>query len=157
MAKSQGPTSGHLTLDPDDGQYKLSFPVTREFSCPFTMVPHEIVFTSKLSHPARTLWLALNTYADRNAECFPGMESLSVRMGISARRLRILRKELVSKGFLRVQKQFRNNGGQTSNRYTLLLPTLSPAKLGHDAPRSASMCRRVSKRRSTARNTLFRG
>jgi len=152
MANQQGPTSGHLALDPEDGQYKLSFPVTREFPYPFTKVPHEVIFTNRLSHPARTLWLALNTYADRNAECFPGMESLSVRMGISARRLQILKKELVSKGFLRVQKQFRNNGGQTSNKYTLLLPTLSPAKTGQDAPKNSSAHRRVSRRKNFVKN-----
>lgn len=145
MSSRQGPTSGHLNYDKEDGQYKISFPVTREFSCPFTMVPHDIIFTSKLSHPARTLWIALNTYADKNAECFPGLKTVSVRMGISDRRLRILKNELVGKGYLRVEEQWRQNGGQSVNKYTLLLPATSYAPVGRSVPRNAKLRRRVSR------------
>lgn len=145
MAGRQVPTSGHLNYDPEEGQYKISFPVTREFSCQFTMCPHEIIFTPKLGHPARTLWLALNTHADKNAQCFPGLKKLSQRMGISERRLRVLKKELVEKGFLRVETQYRNNGGQTSNKYTLLLPAPSCASVGSNVPRKARKSRRVPK------------
>lgn len=149
MAGRQVPTSGHLNFDAEEGQYQISFPVTRDYSCPFTMCPHEIIFTHKLGHPARTLWLALNTYADKEAQCFPGLKSLSQRLGISERRLRVLKKELVKKGFLRVEARHRENGGQTSNKYTLLLPAPACASVGRNMTRKARVGRRVSRQKGT--------
>lgn len=79
----------------------------------------EWLIDSKVSHRAIRLYLLLSIYAGKNGDSFPGGETLRKRLRCARSTLTGTLDELVAAGALEIEARYRENGGRTSNLYTL--------------------------------------
>lgn len=91
---------------------------------PFAMIPRWIARSgSNLSHGAKSLYMAMMTYANNGTfEAFPNRETLANDIGSNIRSVTRFIKELEAFGALRVERKRRNKktGGYYSNHYVLV-------------------------------------
>jgi len=105
----------------------------------FAIVP-EWVLDANVSSAAIRLYAVLRRYADRDGMCFPSRQTLAARMRCSDRTVDSAIKELLELGALEKQRRYKEDGGYTSNIYTVC--SIPPsAKVSHggenkDRPRS---------------------
>lgn len=68
----------------------------------------------------RLILIAIADYADENWSCFPGQETLAIRVCVSKRTVIRLLQSLEDKGLLHRERRFRADGTRTSDRFFLV-------------------------------------
>ncbi|WP_422396278.1 helix-turn-helix domain-containing protein [Pseudomonas trivialis] len=69
--------------------------------------------------------LELVRYADEKGKCWPKIKTIASSCLISSRTVQRQIKEFERMGLLSIQKEYRNDGGQTTNRYFISIPALT--------------------------------
>jgi len=95
----------------------------------FAIVP-EWVLDADVSSAAIRLYAVLRRYADRDGMCFPSRQTLASRMRCSDRTVDSAIKELLKLGALEKERRYKDDGGYTSNIYTVCSVPPS-AKVSH--------------------------
>ncbi len=95
----------------------------------FAIVP-EWVLDADISSAAIRLYAVLRRYADRDGMCFPSRQTLASRMRCSDRTVDSAIKELLELGALEKERRYKDDGGYTSNIYTVCSVPPS-AKVSH--------------------------
>lgn len=79
------------------------------------------VYKSDLPSRAKQIMFYLINRANAEGTCFPSNKTIASDCGISTRTVQRTMKVLLEKGFIKRDSRFREQGGQTSNLYTLQL------------------------------------
>ena len=77
------------------------------------------LYKEDLPPRAKTLYMYLTDRADKNGECWPVIKTISRDTSMCVTTVKQAINDLIKAGFLRKESSFRENGGQTSNRYFL--------------------------------------
>ena len=75
------------------------------------------------STTAKLVMMALAKHADEKGKSWPKVQTLAKFCGISSRTVQRQIKEFERAGLLTIQKEYRDDGGQTTNRYFINLPS----------------------------------
>ena len=86
---------------------------------PFGMIPEWVIFHDELSPGAVRAYAALSRYANGEKAAWPGKETLADRLGVAKSTVERWLMELRQVGALTSEARYREDGGQTSSRYTL--------------------------------------
>jgi len=87
---------------------------------PFVMVYHDFLDSDLLdSHYQKIVYIGLKKYADDKNQCFPSIKTLAKLTKISENKVRSTLAELEEKGVIAVASRTREDGGTSSNLYTL--------------------------------------
>lgn len=86
---------------------------------PFIMVYHDFLDSDILNSYEKIVFIALKKFADSENKCFPSLKKLSDVTRLSKRKIQDTLKELEKKRIINIEKRQRENGGNTSNLYTL--------------------------------------
>jgi len=86
---------------------------------PFIMVYRDFMESQLLDSNEKLLFIALKNFANTDGKCFPSIAKLSKATGISKRVIQRTIKKLEEKGVIKIEIRNREDGGQTSNVYTL--------------------------------------
>ncbi len=87
---------------------------------PFLMIYHDCMDSDLLETPyQKIVYFYLKRFANEKNQCFPSMATLTKRTKMSMKTLKKTLKELEEKGVLKREKRFHENGGNSSNLYTL--------------------------------------
>lgn len=79
----------------------------------------ERVYSSEITQRAMLVVLYLINRANEEMFCFPGVKTIARDCHMSERTVRRAIDDLVESGFVKKDTRFRDNGGQSSNLYTL--------------------------------------
>lgn len=80
--------------------------------------------TEGLTPTKKLILLLLGAYADENAQCYPSHRHIAKKIGLKdTKGIQRTIKEFEELGLLRIEHRKTADGGYTSNKYTLLLPT----------------------------------
>lgn len=74
----------------------------------------------ELSHHARAVYMYLHNRADAEGKCWPGVKRIGSDLHLSRRTTQRALSELERGGHIKRDGRYRENGGRTSNLYTLL-------------------------------------
>ena len=86
---------------------------------------YDWVWTHEFGSPtAKLVMMALAKHADENGKSWPKVQTLAKFCGISSRTVQRQIKEFERAGLLTIQKEYRDDGGQTTNRYFINLPSV---------------------------------
>ena len=80
---------------------------------------YNMIFSMDISAHAKLVYTYLCRCADSEAKSFPSRNTIASACNIGLTSVRNALKELVEVRLLKKQEQFRDNGGQTSNLYTV--------------------------------------
>lgn len=87
---------------------------------PFVMVYHDMMESPLLeNYYQKLVYIYLKKFADGSGQCFPSVKTLSQQTKISQNKIRQTLFELADLGLISVERRFRDDGGKTSNLYTL--------------------------------------
>lgn len=86
---------------------------------PFTMIYHDFMDSSILNGHEKWLYVVLKRFADSSGQCFPSIETLAEMSGMSVSSVKRAIQGLEEKHVLRKDQRFKEDGGKTSNLYTL--------------------------------------
>lgn len=92
----------------------------------FSTIPARALFDPNLDNAALRVLGILGCYSDRSGWCFPAITTLAKETGVSRQAISKQIGVLIALGYLKSQKRFRKDGGQTSNRYQVLFDTSDP-------------------------------
>lgn len=81
----------------------------------------EAVYKADLSKRATLVIFYLINRANKDLTCFPGIKTIAADCNMSDRTVRRALDDLVGSGFVKKESRYRDNGGQSSNLYTLIL------------------------------------
>lgn len=88
---------------------------------PFFLVYQDFLKSNVLDTPyQKLLFIALKSYANSDNTCFPSISKLAEITKMSKRKVQTTLKELEEKKVLKKVKRISENGGMTSNLYTLI-------------------------------------
>lgn len=73
-----------------------------------------------LSHRAKVVYMYLEDRMYSQRQCWPGIQRIANDLHLSRSTVKRALGELEQKGYLRKAQRSRENGGRTSNLYTLL-------------------------------------
>ena len=77
------------------------------------------IYSSDLSHRARSVYMYLKDRADSEGRCWPGIRTIAAELGFSRSTVKRALDELCQAGLLTKESRWRENGGRTSNLYRL--------------------------------------
>ena len=77
------------------------------------------IYSSDLSHRARSVYMYLKDRADRDDKCWPAIKTIAKELGLSSSTVKRALDELCRAGLLTKESRWRENGGRTSNLYRL--------------------------------------
>jgi len=80
----------------------------------------EKIYQSDLSHRARAVYMYLKDHVDSQGQCWPGIRTISVELGLSRSTVKRALDDLCKAGLISKEFRWRENGSLTSNRYRLL-------------------------------------
>ena len=80
-------------------------------------------YRSTLKSRALNVFLYLIDRANKDLTCYPSISTIAAQLHISISTVKRAMKELEQGGYLRRDTRWRENGGQSSNLYTLDMPT----------------------------------
>lgn len=86
---------------------------------PFIMVYHDFLESTMISSHEKIVFIALKKFADSKNQCFPSLKKLSEITGLSKRKIQDTLRELEQKHIISIGHRLREDGGTTSNLYTL--------------------------------------
>ena len=81
----------------------------------------EAVYKADLSKRATLVVFYLINRANKDLTCFPAIKTIAADCNMSDRTVRRALDDLVASGFVKKEARYRDNGGQSSNLYTLIL------------------------------------
>jgi GntR family transcriptional regulator len=88
------------------------------------------IYSSDLSHRARSVYMYLKDRADKDDKCWPAIKTIAKELGLSSSTVKRALDELCQAGLLTKESRWRENGGRTSN---LLTKTDPPPPGGESA------------------------
>ena len=74
----------------------------------------------ELSHHARAVYMYLHNRADAEGKCWPGVKRIGSDLHLSRRTTQRALSELERAGHIKRSERYRENGGRTSNLYTII-------------------------------------
>lgn len=77
----------------------------------------ESIYTSGLSHRARTVYMYLKDRSDKEGRCWPGIRTIARDLGLSVSTVKRALNDLCREGLVVKEKRWRENGSLTSNLY----------------------------------------
>lgn len=77
------------------------------------------IYSSDLSHRARSVYIYLMDRADRDGKCWPAIKTMARELGLSSSTVKRALDDLCKTGLLMKETRWRENGGRTSNLYRL--------------------------------------
>ena len=77
------------------------------------------IYSSDLSHRARSVYMYLTDRADRESKCWPAIKTIAKELGLSCSTVKRALDELCKAELLTKEARWRENGGRTSNLYRL--------------------------------------
>ena len=78
------------------------------------------IYTSELSHRARTVYMYLKDRANNKGQCWPGIKTIAVDLDLSTSTVRRALDDLSKAGLVSKTHRWRENGSYSSNLYQLL-------------------------------------
>jgi hypothetical protein len=94
--------------------------------------PDSLTFDQRVSAEGKVLWAALCSYGESPERCFPGVETLARRLGVSDRTIQRKLAELQATGWIEVVPRF-TEGRQRSNGYLVRRHLTSVSSRGDTA------------------------
>ncbi|WLI34271.1 helix-turn-helix domain-containing protein [Pseudomonas sp. FP818] len=86
---------------------------------------YDFVWEHHFGSPTEKLiMLRLAKHADENGKSWPKIQTLAKFCGVSSRTVQRQIKEFERAGLLEIRKEYRDDGGQTTNRYFITLPSV---------------------------------
>lgn len=85
---------------------------------PFTLVYNDI-FLSLSTAYEKAMYHALKMHTDSKGQCFPSVKTLAEESGMGLGKANATLKDLEKKGVIKIEHQYLENGGKTSNLYTI--------------------------------------
>lgn len=82
----------------------------------------QAVYNSDLSHRARVVYMCLKDHADKQGVCWPGIRTIMRELNLSRRTVQRALKELEQSGLIKRTPRYRENGGRSSDFYSLSDP-----------------------------------
>ncbi len=73
----------------------------------------------RLPHRAKAVYMYLKDRSDREGRCWPGVKTIAKDLRLSTSTVKRAVADLVDHGYLEKENRYRENGGQSSNLYTL--------------------------------------
>ena len=83
------------------------------------MTNFRAIYSSELSHRARSVYMYLKDRAGRDGKCWPAIRTISRDLALSRSTVKRALDELCGAGLLTREPRRRDNGGRTSNLYRL--------------------------------------
>ncbi|MFT9495901.1 helix-turn-helix domain-containing protein [Anaerosolibacter sp.] len=80
----------------------------------------EAVYKASLTKRATLVIFYLINRANKELTCFPGIKTIAFDCNMSDRTVRRALDDLVESGYVKKEARYRENGGQSSNLYTLM-------------------------------------
>lgn len=77
------------------------------------------IYSSDLPHRAIAVYMYLHDRADKERKCWPAIPTIARELGISRSTVKRALDDLIKAGYLKKEFRYRENGGYTSNLYTL--------------------------------------
>lgn len=88
----------------------------------------ESIYSDKnLPHRAKAVYMYLKDRANKEGQCWPGIKTIARELGLSVSTVKRALHDLEQRGYLEKTARLRENGGATSNLYTVKQTQL-PAK-----------------------------
>ncbi len=91
---------------------------------PFTLVYNDI-FLSLSTAYEKAMYHALKMHTDSKGQCFPSVKTLAEESGMGLGKANATLKDLEKKGVIKIEHQYLENGGKTSNLYTICDPFIT--------------------------------
>ena len=85
----------------------------------FVMVYHDFLESKLLTANEKLIFIILKRFVDSKKQCFPSVKKIMDISGLSEKTIRRVLKSLEEKHIITIETRSKNNGGQTSNRYTM--------------------------------------
>lgn len=103
---------------------------------PFTLVYNDI-FLSLSTAYEKAMYHALKMHTDSKGQCFPSVKTLAEESGMGLGKANATLKDLEKKGVIKIEHQYLENGGKTSNLYTICDPfiTIEESKKPKEKPK----------------------
>jgi predicted transcriptional regulator len=79
------------------------------------------VYASSLPSRAKTVMFYLVNRSNKELTCFPAIPTIAKETGLSERTVQRALKELCEEGYIKKTSRYRENGGQSSNLYILIV------------------------------------
>lgn len=76
--------------------------------------------SDELPHRARTIYMYLKDRAGKGADCWPAVKTIASDLQLSRSTVKRGLNDLVKAGFVKKETRYRENGGNTSNRFILI-------------------------------------
>ena len=73
----------------------------------------------RLPHRAKAVYMYLKDRSDKNGRSWPGIKTIARELNVSTSTVKRAVDDLIRFGYMEKETRFRENGGQTSNLYTL--------------------------------------
>jgi len=80
------------------------------------------LYSSKLPHRARAVYMYLHDRADKDGKCYPAIGTIAKELKLSRSTVKRAIADLEKSGRLRKEQRWRENGGKSSNLYYLVKP-----------------------------------
>lgn len=77
------------------------------------------IYSSDLPHRAIAVYMYLHDRADKEGKCWPAIPTIARDLGMSRSTVKRALDDLIKAGYLKKEFRYRENGGHTSNLYTL--------------------------------------
>ena len=73
----------------------------------------------RLPHRAKVVYMYLKDRSDKNGQSWPGIKTIARELNVSTSTVKRAIDDLIRFGYMEKETRFRENGGQSSNLYTL--------------------------------------
>lgn len=77
------------------------------------------IYASELPHRAIAVYMYLHDRADKEGKCWPAIPTIARELGMSRSTIKRALNDLIKAGYLKKEFRYRENGGHTSNLYTV--------------------------------------
>lgn len=77
------------------------------------------IYSSDLSHRARSVYMYLTDRANKDGKCWPAIKTIAKELNLSCSTVKRALDELCRAGLLTKETRWRENGGRTSNLYRI--------------------------------------
>ena len=78
------------------------------------------IYSSDLSHRAKTVYIYLRDRSDASGVCWPGIKTIASELKLSRSTVKRALEELYQAGLVTRERRWRKNGSCTSNLYRLV-------------------------------------
>ena len=78
------------------------------------------IYESNLPSRCITVYLYLEKHGAKKKQCFHSMKTIASNLNLSRQTVYLAIKELVHKGYVDLEHQYRKSGGKSSNIYRIL-------------------------------------